>query len=70
MTIFFDIIILPCSPKRIGGFFKSIGSHCTTISCLRVWFFNELYLIFNVAIANATQSIVTIQNRVTILLSW
>lgn len=55
------------------GFFKSIGSYCTTILFARgrVGFgFSMHYLIFNVAIANATQSIVTIQNLVTILLSW
>ena len=44
---------------------------CTTILYYG-WFFIKAisgYLIFNVAIANATQRIVTIQNLVTILLS-
>jgi hypothetical protein len=58
----------------VGGiwFFKSIEKYCTTIICS--FSGTELskfknYLIFKVTIANTTHNIVTIQNRVTILLS-
>ena len=51
------------------------------VGVLMGWFFSNLfhvsildftdaYLIFKVTIANTTQRIVTIQNLVTILLSW